>query len=42
MEENWNDREQVLAAMQRDGWALQYAGKELRNDPEVRWAAGRW
>ncbi|MGZ3633629.1 MAG: DUF4116 domain-containing protein [Parachlamydiaceae bacterium] len=29
----------MLAAVQQDGWALQYASQELRKDQEIIWAA---
>ena len=35
MEDN-KDRDEVLAAVEEDGDALQYASKELQNDPELK------
>jgi len=30
------DRKKVLAAVKQDGLALEYASKELQNDPELK------
>ena len=41
MTENWNDREYVLAQVQKRGWTLQYASEALKDDREIVLAAGR-
>jgi hypothetical protein len=34
-----NDKKAVLAAVKRDGWALQFASMELKGDPKIVLAA---
>ena len=38
-EEDWTDKEYVLAAVAQNGHALKYASAELKNDKEVVLAA---
>lgn len=32
---NWNDKQSVLDAVKQNGYALEFASEELRNDPEL-------
>ena len=41
MTENWNNREYVLAQIQRNDWALHHASEALKDDREIVLAAGR-
>ncbi|WP_064581203.1 DUF4116 domain-containing protein [Streptobacillus moniliformis] len=36
---NWNNKDFVLEAVKNNGWALEYASKELKNDKEAVMAA---
>ena len=36
---DWTDKEVVLAAVAKNGWALDYAAPALQNDKEVVLAA---
>ena len=36
---NWDNRDEVLAAVQENGGALEYASDELKNDREIVLAA---
>ncbi|WP_064610347.1 DUF4116 domain-containing protein [Streptobacillus moniliformis] len=36
---DWNNKKEVLKAVKQDGWALEFASEELKNDKEVVMAA---